>query len=89
MFNRKEQRIQVKRIQPNHEKHESNTENEQVKIQVSACLRGTQSCTDSLFLLFSCLAFFVFFVPFVVKMYFFVFPRLRDGFVRNKVFNKQ
>ena len=53
MFNRKEQRRQVKRIQLNHEKHESNTENEQVKIQVSACLRGTQSCTDS------CLAFFV------------------------------
>ena len=69
MFNRKEQRRQVKRIQLNHEKHEkheSNTENEQVKIQVSACLRGTQSCTDSCFCFFSCLAFFVFFVTFVV-----------------------
>jgi len=65
MFNRKEQIRQVKQIQLNHEKHEINTENEQVKIQVSACLRGTQSCTDSCFfrvLLFSCL-----FVTFVVK----------------------
>ena len=52
MFNRKEQIRQVKRIQLNHEKHESNTENEQVKIQVSACLRGTQSCTDSCFCFF-------------------------------------
>ena len=67
MLNHRAQRRQVKRIQLNHEKHEINTENEQVKIQVSACLRGTQSCTDSLFLLFSCLAFFVFFVTFVVK----------------------
>ena len=74
MFNRKEQRIQVKRIQPNHEKHESNTENEQVKIQVSACLRGTQSCTDSCFCFFSCLVFFVFFVPFVVKNVFLCVP---------------
>jgi len=64
MFSRKEQRRQVKRIQLNHEKHEkheSNTENEQVKIQVSACLRGMQSCTDSCFcffrvVLFSCLS---------------------------------
>jgi len=77
MFNRKEQRRQVKRIQLNHEKHEkheSNTENEQVKIQVSACLRETQSCTDSCFYFFSGLAFFVFFVTFVVKNVFICVP---------------
>ncbi len=40
MFNRKEQRRQVKRIQLNHEKHESNNENEARRKYKSANCRG-------------------------------------------------
>ena len=51
------------------QRHESNTENEQIKIQVSEWLRGMQPLTDLFY--FSC--FFVFFVVKNVMSVFSVF----------------